>query len=399
MKKFFFTALCMAALTTATTVAQEVTYVEDCSQGILLNKNKDNWFITARGGANFVMGKYDIHAPIRDRIGANASLMAGKWLTPTFGLRFGFDMKMPKGATTEYGNMRDQGHGPFDNGYYPKKYFGLGVEIDGLINMTNWICGYKPNRVYNGVLYGGVGSMWPLHHVKTTSGADWKYAHSHVFTLHIGYENQFRISDSFSLLLGIQADAIDWSQKDYLASVNAGFTYNFKKRNWSCPVTAVCPTWKYTDAEGDALTARLSAADGKIRDLQRQLNDCLNRPVETPKTEKMVTDCDQLCTIYYPINVSTIGARERGILTSVAQVMKNNPSQKYVLTGWADNYTGNEEINVNLRHARVNGVKNFLEKCGVNADQLDANIDNGDLTDFGVKSASLDRAVTIKEAK
>ena len=79
--------------------------------------------------------------------------------------------------------------------------------------------------------------------------------------------------------------------------------------------------------------------------------------------------------------------------------MQNNPDKKYVLTGWADNYTGNEEINTRLRNARVDGVKNFLVRCGVPESQLDATIDANNLTDFGAKSAPLDRAVTIKEAK
>lgn len=398
MKKLFLSALCVASLGIGSMMAQEVTYVEDCSQGILLNKNKDNWFIQARGSANATFGRDDAKAPFRDRIGAGASIYAGKWITPTFGIRFGVDMKLSKGATVENGAYRDYAHGPFGNGYYPQKYYGWGIEVDGMINMTNWICGYKPNRVYNAVITGGVGSMWATEHeLKSNGQPKWKYdIHNRVLFVNIGFENHFRISDAMDVFVGIQADAEDWSQIDYITSVQAGFTYKFKKREWNCPVTAVCPTWKYTDAEGDALAARLANADGKIRDLQRQLNDCLNRPVPT---EKVVTDCNQLATIYYPINVSTIGNRERGILTSVAQVMMANPDQKYVLTGWADNYTGNEEINVNLRHARVNGVKAFLEKCGVNADQLDVNIDNGDLTDYGMKSASLDRAVTIKEAK
>ena len=78
--------------------------------------------------------------------------------------------------------------------------------------------------------------------------------------------------------------------------------------------------------------------------------------------------------------------------------MKEKPEQKYVLTGWADNYTGTEEINARLRENRVNGVKNFLVGCGVSADQLDVKVDNSNLTDLGVKAAPLDRAVTIRLA-
>jgi outer membrane protein OmpA-like peptidoglycan-associated protein len=398
MNKFLFSAICAAAMTVGLpAAAQEVTYVEDCSQGLLLNQNKDNWFITGRGGANFSFGRYDMKAEDKNRVGAIGSLFVGKWLTPTFGLRFGLNMELVKGGTIESSLVRDKVHSQFENGYYPKKYYGLGVEVDGMINLTNWWCGYKPYRFYNAVLHGGLGVMWPVcHKFNSDNEKEWHYEiENNIFYANVGLENDFNLSKAFTLFLDIQADAIDFPRKDYVVSLSAGFTYKFKKREWNCPVTAVCPTWKYTDAEGDALTARLASADAKIRDLQRKLDDCLKRPTET----KVVNDCDALATVYYPINVSTIGKREAGVLTSVAQVMKDHPDTKYELTGWADNYTGTDEINVRLRNARVEGVKNFLVKSGVNADQLITKIDNNNLTDFGAKSASMDRAVTIKEAK
>ena len=73
--------------------------------------------------------------------------------------------------------------------------------------------------------------------------------------------------------------------------------------------------------------------------------------------------------------------------------------KNYVLTGWADNYTGTDKINAKLRKDRVNGVKKALVRKGVAADRLDAQINDGNLTNFGAKCASLDRAVTINEAK
>ena len=53
MKKIALFALgCATLLGGASTSlnAQEVSYVEDCTQGVLLNPMKSNWFITAQGG-------------------------------------------------------------------------------------------------------------------------------------------------------------------------------------------------------------------------------------------------------------------------------------------------------------------------------------------------------------
>ena len=85
------------------------------------------------------------------------------------------------------------------------------------------------------------------------------------------------------------------------------------------------------------------------------------------------------------------------MLEAVAEVMKSNPNNHYTLTGWADNYTGNDAINIRLRNNRVNGVQKKLVKCGVPESQITATINNGNLCDLGEKYVALDRAVTIEE--
>lgn len=406
MKKIATLALAAVALCGASSVsAQEVTYVEDCSQGLLYNRNADNWFITAQGGANVLLGTHDSHADFKNRIGANAAIYVGKWVSPVFGFRFGANWAMPKGATTYDGFFRKGIVNPgFPNGetgsakgpYYPEKFQGLGPEFDVLINLTNWWCGYKPNRVYNAVVHGGAGAYWTwFRGYKHSNALLWHRAHNTILIANVGLQNNFRVSKHLDIFIDLQAELIDRPDANGLLSVNAGLTYNFGKTDFNCPVTAVCPTWKYTDAEGDALVARLASADAKIKDLQRQLDDCLKRPTAAPQ----VVNCEGLATIYYPINVYTITKREKLILKSVAALMKENPSKKYILTGWADNYTGNDQINTRLRHQRVNGVKKYLIQCGVSESQLDARIDANNLTDFGIKGAALDRAVTIKEAE
>lgn len=400
MKKSVLLALASLAIGAASTSAsaQEVTYVEDCSQGILLNKNTDNWFLTARGGTNILFSDYDIKADLKDRWGGNAALFVGKWVTPNFGFRFGASWIMPKGVTETNGLFRKMNDGSLAGhpGFYPEKFMGLGPEIDVLINLTNWWCGYRPGRVYNAVLHGGAGAYWTFRRAyKTVDGEQklrWRAAHETRMFANVGIQNNFTVSKHVDLFVDVQYEIINFSNYNQDLSVAAGLNINFGKTDWNCPVTAVCPTWKYTDAEGDALTARLNQAENKIKSLQQQLDACMARP------KQQVVNCEGLATIYYPINQYTLSNREKTILKSVAGVMQENPNQKYILTGWADNYTGNDEINTRLRNQRVDGVKNYLIKCGVPESQLDARIDANNLTDFGVKGAPLDRAVTIKLA-
>ncbi|MDE5902507.1 MAG: OmpA family protein, partial [Muribaculaceae bacterium] len=222
----------------------------------------------------------------------------------------------------------------------------------------------------------------------------WQNAHYTQMFATLGLQNNFRLCEHVDFFIDLQYTMIDFKNLQHDAAVYAGFNFNLGKTTWDCPVTAVCPTWKYTDAEGDALVAKLNAADRKIADLQQQLDACLKRPAAVEK----VQDCEGLATVYYPINQYGLSSREKTILKSVAAVMQENPNKKYVLTGWADNYTGTEEINARLRQQRVDGVYNYLVQCGVDGGQLQTTTDNANLTDYGVKAAPLDRAVTIRLA-
>ena len=163
------------------------------------------------------------------------------------------------------------------------------------------------------------------------------------------------------------------------------------KSEWNAPITAVCPEYRYTDAEGDALVANLNDANRKIADLENQLRKCLE---EKPAVDPNRAAEAPLATVYFPINRTEVLGVQRNVVEAVAEVMKNE-NRNYLLTGWADNYTGNDQINVRLRKGRVATVKNELVKRGVADNRLETEINNGELTNYGPKAASLDRAVTI----
>lgn len=412
MKKIAMLALAAASVFGVNNaVAQEVSYVEDCGQGLLINRMQDNWFITAEGGANVFFSNHDRKAEFGQRIGASANIYAGKWFTPVWGFRFGISGQIARGATMESGAFRDHHHGIMtitghDEDIYPERLATLGPKAEIMFSFTNWLCGYNPSRVYNAVAHAGGGAYWTFYHgTKNQDSHEWRNAHNRTLFLDLGLQNNFRVSKHIDIFVDASATLMDYTNNDVdhalksnkdmscALALQAGFTYKFNKTDWNCPVTAVCPTWKYTDAEGDALAARLANAENKIDDLQRQLDDCLNRPQ---------ADCEcetPLCTIYYPINVSTLSNREVTLVKSIAETMKASPDKKYVLTGWADNYTGNDAINTRLRNERVNGVYKVLIKAGVPEEQLQKGISDSNLTDYGVKGAQFDRAVTIYEAK
>lgn len=407
MKKITLTALfCAMFMAPSVVNAQEVTYVEDPAQGYTFNRFQDNWFIEAEGGAGVMLSQKDQEADFGDRYGWKGNLAIGKWFSPIIGVRIGGEFNQmkgvvdPNGVNGALGVRKDKEK---INGYFAQQFNNIGAFGDVMLNLTNWWCGYRPGRVYNAVAYAGMGIHW-VYEKENQGEGDWKYAagadHSRNFSFRAGLLNTFALSKHVNFLLDLRFDMLQdhvdgFGQRSWVEypSVLLGFSYKFNKTDWTAPVVPVCPTYKYTDAEGDALVARLQAADAKIASLEQQLRDCLNKkPVEQVKNDA------PLATIYYPIGKSYITGVQKKVVNAVANVMTQN-DKNYVLTGWADNYTGSAKINTKLRKDRVAGVKKALIGKGVAASRLDAQINDGNLTNFGAKSASLDRAVTINEAK
>lgn len=404
-------------------------WVADCTQGRLINKNKDNWFITLEGGANMLFGKGDIHADIKDRIDGNGAFYIGKWVTPNFGFRFGANYIMTKGATgASLGNFMRKWNtttplvkgDKVQEGWYAQKWMGLGPEFDVMINLTNWWCGYRPGRVYNAVLHGGAGAYWRWEYnqagerkfngaTEYFTDAKWSKAHNTILFANLGLQNNFRLSKHVDFFIDLQYELLCEhyydNSIDHVAEVFLGFNFNLGKTDWNCPVVPVCADVTPLLDQIAMLENAVRNLEAKNRQLQAELDACLARKPETI----VKGDCSQLVTIYYPISQYDLSSRELKVLKSVADVMLAHPDQKYQIIGWADNYTGTPDYNETLRWNRVNGVKNYLLKCGVPESQLVVNIDSADLmatenydefnaTVVEIKSAPLDRAVTIRLA-
>lgn len=419
MKKITLLALACAMFMVPTVAsAQEVTYVEDPAQGYTFNRFQDNWFIEGLGGAGIMMSIWDKHLDFKDRIGLKGNLFLGKWFSPVMGVRFGGEFNQMKGATLAgtvgSGAMGVRLDQAAKDGAVKQQFNNIGIAGDVMINLTNWVAGYRPGRFYNAIPYVGFGHHWAVWRTGNKSNGDWAYEgikkqngvkrHARNYSGRAGLLNTFRLSEHVNLLLDLRFEMIQehidgggrrtWHE---YPSALLGLSYKFNKTEWTAPVVPICPTYKYTDAEGDALVARLAAADRKIADLENQLRNCV-KPGPNPPAP--VDKEAPLAIVYFPKNVSKIVGVQNDVVDAVGNVMLDE-NKNYVLTGWADNYTGNDKINTRLRKDRVATVKNALVSKGVAESRLDTQIDdrNRPDADFGPKSAPLSRAVTIVRAK
>lgn len=287
--------LACAMLFGASAFAQEAPQtVRDPSQGYLFNRFSNNWFVTGEGGVGVMFSKFDSEEGLGKRIAPAASIYVGKWFSPIIGLRLGGNYIQMKGLSEVpvWHDVR------YDNQYWKQKFNEFGVVGDVMVNLTNWWCGYRPDRIYNSTVYFGGGAYWTTAYL----GGEWKNAHNFNTSLRAGWINSFNVSKAVQLFLDVRFSTFDGPQetvkfeKKTVGDLQAyvGVTYNFNKRTWDAPVVPVCP--EVPDCS--AIEARLQAANARIVDLERQLQDCLNRPVEKAECPAM-----PLTTIYYPIGI------------------------------------------------------------------------------------------------
>jgi outer membrane protein OmpA-like peptidoglycan-associated protein len=375
-------------------------------EGYANTKFGDNLYVGINGGVGMLMSPYDSQANFGKRLGVKGGIEIGKWFTPYLGVRIGGEFDQMKGAadpkTCNVGLTTEKA----DKGTARRQKFNrVAVTGDVLVNLSNAIAGYKPGRVYEPIVYAGASMGW--HMMRKAGGTgDWGYyGPNRSLSLRAGLINKFNITKRFAAALDLRFEEVQKSFDGYglrswneYVSAQIALTYTFGNVGWELiqnNVVECPPAPRFTDAEYEQLAAQLAAANRKVADLDNKLRDC-NKPAPGPKPGPgPVADGNApLATIYYPINVSKIVGVQNNVVDAVANVMLNE-NNSYTLTGWADNYTGNDKINTKLRKDRVAGVKNALVGKGVAADRLDTQINDGNLTNFGPKCASLDRAVTI----
>lgn len=391
-KATFFACACALfmgqAINAQEVVQEEVVFVEDATQGVLVNSFNSNWFITVDGGAGVYFSKFDSERKLGDRFAPAADLFVGKWFSPVIAVRGGASYLRSKGLAL--GPVIGS-NGEMYKGYNKTIYNQLGPSFDVMFNLTNWWCGYKPGRVYNAIGYVGAGGFFTIN-------KDFDNLHDSNLFGRVGLINSFNLSRRVALSLDIRYTFFGGHKDVYASmdeklhgSLNAflGLTFNLGKTNWNAPVVPVCPP-----AENcDALRARLAAAEARVADLERQLQDCLNRKPEVLKE----SEPEALATIYFPIGVSRLTKEDKNIVNAVADVLKADASKKYDVKGYADNYTGTDAINNRLRKQRAENVVKQLVSKGVKDDQVKAVPVEGNLHGDNAALVSLDRCAVIIE--
>ncbi|MBP3482845.1 MAG: OmpA family protein [Alistipes sp.] len=374
--------------------------------GYVSNPFKSNWEIQAGAGVNFNIGT---GSGFKNSVLAGAHVGAVKWFHPVFGLRL--DVEGGKYMQLSYG---------LD---YKVKWSYLYVHPDVMINLSNWIGGYKDYRVYNAVLYVGAGVG--------SGGLNSPDARTFEFLGNIGLQNRFYVCKAVSIDLQLQytlakatfrpSYAHD-SKQFHALSAMIGATYRFNKRTFErtgateAEVAALNNTLEtYRNlaekaaSERDALRKEL---DDRKREEQKAAEIAAQREAEMqaaaikeaekkikaahqPKNAKEAVEQGVDAILFYTKGYGVLTDNHKKRLDTLAEEITDSDKKVYTVEGFSDPDTGSEKCNIRLAEKRARLAYEYLLSKGIPAERLQYKNGGVDNLPFGDNASLHNRVVVI----
>ena len=370
MRKFVL-CLCMvivAAVATAQDNREPMRW-----QGFETNRFWDNWEISVGGGNSILQvsqkwgsdpGKF------LDRNGWNANVGFTKWFAPIIGMR----LQLDGGEFRNYSfDKARYGEGVFKTPY-------MFVHGDIMVNMSNWIGGYNPDRIYSAISYVGFGYT-AMSWTKNSAGS-----YNGEFAFSSGLLNKFRISPQWDIELDLRSwlfaekslpeEIRSSGRYTFALSASVGFAYRFNQRDWT-------PAYPAVDVEGYlaaifaleesvvAQGAELDAAAQEIRKLSGD-NKSLKSEVEMLRSRaaQPVEPVAAECVAFFNIGETQITDYARATLETYVEQVRDGSSVISVI-GYADKETGSAKRNEQLSRERAQNVTAWLIAAGVDASRIE----------------------------
>ncbi len=399
MKKILL--ICALGLFAMTAVAQETKEVakKPSFKGFVNNGFWDNWEVAVGGGINYI-GWNDLgfrkQTNTGDNVGWALEASATKWFNPVVGTR----VQLIGGRL----NMSD-GHGE----QYKSNY--IMPHVDGVINFSNWVGGYREDRTYYAKFFAGFGVN--IIDVKNDAPTGFGFDAGMINTLRLGkaidlsLELKAILTPSKDMPMPIAEIGGKYSQ---IYSATLGLNYRFGKRDWERGVPGYTAedikAFQDAVAAGAAAAAAANADKAKLAQQLKDTQDALKAAqddaaaaaAEAAKAKEALknkTDNPFQSVILYDLGVSDLSSKEKTRLELMADMIKNGPSDRvYKLEGHADKQTGTAEVNKRVAAARAKKAYDFLVSKGVNPDQL--TYDSFGDTANPYNGAKANRVVVIK---
>ncbi len=380
MKKLFI-ALAFAGISLSS-MAQDAD--PTLKYSVATNSFWSNWFIQVGADWNAWYsgqehGQDLATSPFKKfRSNPGVSVAVGKWFTPGLGLRTKLSGIWGKNVTDD----NNDGNG--------NKYWTLNEHV--LFNLSNMLCGYNPDRIWNFIPFAGAGVSRSMTH------------NTYAMNYSLGILNTFRVSKKVGINFELgwdrlegDADGCDysngnrgWDSHDNKLYAEVGLTFNLGKASWD-KTPDVDAIKALSQSQIDALNAQLNDANAENARLKKLLAE---KKEESTKGVKEFANSP--VSVFFSINKYKIASRKDLVnVKEMAKYAKENDAN-ILVTGYADSATGKPAYNQKLSEKRANTVADEIVKMGVSRDKITTEAKGG-VNDLSPISYNRRATVQIKD--
>ncbi len=376
-------------------------FISDNTHSVVTNTWKSNWYVMGDAGVNAFFGDKHVGA-FKYRLTPQFNIGVGKWLVPGFGVNLqftGFRSKSHKSVDTDLFTRDEPMRVDKDgNNYWQENIKWWDISVNAKLNITRLIYGYEGDdskRLMNQFM-ASIGAGVTHHY-----GLSYGSANELSGRIELQYSRFFTPAKAVSLDVKLRGMFYDTKYDGYFnndhtdlvdlnLSLNVGVTYYFKYRGWERKSTHTTVYNQYNQA--------------KIIELNEEINRLRNMPVPQETQNSNIVDAlKDVVTFPYLVNFNIdkvdVVNRERVNLGVVAAMIKATPDKKYLITGYADKYTGTEKRNKWLAENRAkNTYKVLTEEFKVPASQLIID-DKGGVDNMYYNDPQLSRSAIITVAE
>ena len=357
LKTIFMSAALLAGCLTASAQQPQAAETKPC-EGFA-----PHWYVQAQIGGQYTLGE----VKFSKLLSGNLQVAGGYNFTPVWGLRLALDTWQSKGGTNlDYLGLGTQ----------TWKYNYIAPTVDVTCDLTNWILGYKPNRVCNFGLLAGIG-------------------------MNIGWNNDEAADVKGDVAAALVARSLkpedsahymeylwDGTKTRFVGRVGAYVDFNISRRvALGLEVNANATADRYNSKKADNADWYFNALAGvKVRlgklakkpaaepiVVEKIVEKIVEKPVEkivvkepeTPKRESLRRD------IFFTLRGSEVSRTEMAKVEDVVAYMNKYPESKVSVTGYADKGTGNAKLNVGYAQRRADVITNMLvNKFGISRSRI-----------------------------
>ena len=359
MKKFLL-SIAIVAISAGSVFAQD--NAEKLRwKGIMNNGFWSNWELSVAGGVNATAWDGVVTNQSTGDLGWQVEGGLTKWFNPIVGAR----VQLIGGRL----NASDD---------FGRKSNWIMPHADAVLNLSNWIGGYREDRVYYAKVFAGAGVHWV--NVKNDAGSG--------FAATAGLINTFRVCKQLDInleLKGILSAGHDMPRAiapvagkyGQIYSATLGVAYRFNKRDWSKA---------YSQEEVDGYLASIAALEAGLAEAHRnegKLNERL--AAQKAATDQALKDNEALraelakrktsviasSAVFFNFDSARLTDRAKASMQIIQETIAAAPKdQVFTIVGHADVKTGSAAYNQKLSEKRAKAVYDYLVEQGVNKDQL-----------------------------